>query len=51
MTWAQRHKILKHLDKKYPTSAQPTQLPPLRAPPKEQYANDFTIQRDFNFGA
>ena len=45
------HKILKHLDKKYPRSTQPTQLPPLRAPPKEQYGNDFTIQRDFNFGA
>tara|TARA_A200000159_G_scaffold118992_1_gene112888 strand:+ start:712 stop:2097 length:1386 start_codon:yes stop_codon:yes gene_type:complete len=45
------HKILKHLDKKYLVSAQPTQLPPLRAPPKEQYADDFTIQRDFNFGA
>ncbi|MDT0594796.1 hypothetical protein [Glaciecola petra] len=44
-------KILKHLDKKYPVSAQPTQLPPLRAPPKEQYAEDFTIQREFNFGA
>jgi len=26
-------------------------LPPLRAPPEKQYANDFTIQRDFNFGA
>ena len=45
------HKILKHLDKKYPKSAQATQLPPLRAPPKAQYTDDFTIQRDFNFGA
>ena len=44
------HKILKYLDKKHPNSAQTTLLPPLRAPPKEQYANDFTIQRDFNFG-
>jgi len=44
-------KILNHLDKKYPRSAQPTQLPPLRAPPEAQYAGDFTIQRDFNFGA
>ena len=44
-------KILKHLDKKYPRSAQTTLLPPLRAPPAELYANDFTIQRDFNFGA
>ncbi|MFT7373697.1 MAG: hypothetical protein ACI9T9_002397 [Oleiphilaceae bacterium] len=44
-------KILKHLDKKYPTSKQTTILPPLRAPPDEQYGNDFTIQRGFNFGA
>jgi hypothetical protein len=44
-------KILKHLDKKYPTSKQTVMLPPLRAPPEKQYANDFTIQRDFNFGA
>jgi hypothetical protein len=44
-------KILKHLDKKYPTSKQTSMLPPLRAPPEKQYANDFTIQRDFNFGA
>ena len=29
-------KILNHLDKKYPRSAQPTKLPPLRAPPKKQ---------------
>ena len=43
-------KILKHLDKKYPTSTT-TLLPPLRAPPNEQYGNDFTVQRDFNFGA
>lgn len=41
-------KILKHLDKKYPTSTT-TLLPPLRAPPDEQH--DFNIQRDFNFGA
>ena len=44
-------KILAHLDKKYPTSKQTKLLPPLRAPPDEQYGNDFTIQRDFNFGA
>ena len=44
-------KILAHLDKKYPTSKQAPLLPPLRAPPDEQYANDFNIQRDFNFGA
>lgn len=43
-------KILKHLDKKYPTSTT-TLLPPLRAPPNEQYGNDFTVQRDFNFAA
>jgi hypothetical protein len=43
-------KILKHLDKKYPTSKQTKLLPHLRAPPDEQYGNDFTIQRDFNFG-
>jgi uncharacterized protein YlxP (DUF503 family) len=42
-------KILAHLDKKYPTSTQTTLLPPLRAPPDEDY--DFNIQRDFNFGA
>jgi len=40
-----------HLDKKYPTSKQTPLLPPLRAPPEERYANDFKIQRDFNFGA
>lgn len=45
------YKILKHLDKKYPRSAKPTQLLPLCAPPEEQYTNEFTIQRDFNFGA
>jgi hypothetical protein len=44
-------KILAHLDKKYPTCKQAPLLPPLRAPPDEQYANDFKIQRDFNFGA
>jgi hypothetical protein len=43
-------KILAHLDKKYSTSTT-TLLPPLRAPPDEQHANDFNIQRDFNFGA
>ena len=43
--------ILAHLDKKYPTSKQTPLLPTLRAPPEEQYANDFKIQRDFNFGA
>ena len=43
-------KILAHLDKKYSTSTI-TLLPPLRAPPDEQHANDFNIQRDFNFGA
>ena len=42
-------KILAHIDKKYPTSKQTTILPPLRAPPDEDY--DFNIQRDFNFGA
>ena len=41
-------KILKYLDKKYPTTKQAT-LPPLRAPPDEEH--DFTIQHDFNFGA
>ncbi len=45
------HKILAHLEKKYPTSSQTTLLPPLRAPPGEQQANEFTIQPDFNFGA
>jgi hypothetical protein len=45
------HKILKHFDKKYPTSKQTKLLPHLRAPPDEQYGNDLTIQRDFNFGA
>jgi hypothetical protein len=44
-------KILKHLDKNYPTSKQTSMLPPLRASPEKQYANDFNIQRDFNFGA
>jgi hypothetical protein len=42
-------KILKHLDKKYPKITQTTLLPPLRAPANEEH--DFTIQRDFNFGA
>jgi hypothetical protein len=45
------YKIRKHLDKKSPRSAQSTQLPPMRAPPEEQYANEFTIQHDSNFGA
>ncbi|MFT5277161.1 MAG: hypothetical protein ACI97K_001478 [Glaciecola sp.] len=40
------NKILTHLDKQYPVSAQTKLLPPLRAPPY-----DFTIQRDFNYGA
>lgn len=44
-------KILAHLDKKYPTSAQTALLPPMRAPPDKQQANDLNIQRDFNFGA
>ena len=44
-------KILAHLDKNYPRSKQTPILPPLRAPPDEQHANDFKIQRDFNFGA
>jgi hypothetical protein len=44
-------KILAHLDKKYPTSTQSTLLPPLRAPPDEDHADEFNIQRDFNFGA
>jgi hypothetical protein len=44
-------KILAHLDKKDPASVQVTLLPPLRASPNEQHANDFTIQSDFNFGA
>ncbi len=44
-------KILAHLDKKHPTSKSTTLLPPLRAPPDEKYANDFNVQRDFNFGA
>jgi hypothetical protein len=44
-------KILAHLDKKYPTSTPRTLLPPLRAPPDAHYANDFTIQRGFNFDA
>lgn len=42
-------KILKHLDKKYPTSSQTMLLPTLRAPPDEELF--FNIQRDFNFGA
>ena len=41
-------KILAHIDKKHPTSKQTKLLPHLRAPPDEQYTNDFTIQRDFN---
>jgi ribosomal protein S27E len=45
------HKILAHLEKKYPTSKQTTVLPPLRAPSGEQQANEFTIQCDLNFGA
>jgi hypothetical protein len=45
------HKILAHLEKKFPTSKQTTLLPPLRAPPGEQQANEFTILHDFNFGA
>ena len=44
-------KILAHLDKKYLKSKQEPLVPPLRAPPDKQYANDFKIQRDFNFGA
>jgi hypothetical protein len=41
-------KILTHLDKTYPTST--ALLPPLPAPPDEQQANHFNIQRGFNFG-
>jgi hypothetical protein len=44
-------KILAHLDKNDPTSKQAPLLPSLRAPPNEQYANDFNIQRGFNFCA
>jgi len=44
-------KILAHLNKKYPNSTPATLLPPLRAPPDEKSANDFNVQRDFNFGA
>ncbi len=45
-------KILAHLDKKYPNSIPAaTLLPPLRAPPDEKSANEFNVQRDFNFGA
>jgi hypothetical protein len=44
-------KILAHLDKTYPLSTQVSQLPPLRAPPDEQYDEDFTVQSDFDFGA
>jgi hypothetical protein len=40
------NKILTHLDKQYLVSAQTKLLPPLRAP-----LYDFTIQRDFNYGA
>jgi len=43
-------KILAHLDKTCPSSEQVTQLPPLRAPPDDQY-DDFNVQRDFDFGA
>jgi hypothetical protein len=42
-------KILKNLNKKHPTTPQTRLLPPLRAPTDEDH--DFTIQRDFNFGA
>jgi len=45
------NKILAHLDNQYPTSVQAKLLPPMRAPPNEQYIKDATIQRDFNFGA
>jgi len=45
------HKILTHLEKKFPSSTQTTLLPSLRATLGEQQANEFTIQRDFNFGA
>jgi hypothetical protein len=44
-------KILAHIDKTHPSSEQVTQLPPLRAPPDDQYDEDFTVQRDFDFGA
>jgi hypothetical protein len=44
-------KILAHLDKTYPLSTQVALLPPLRAPSDEQYDEDFTVQRDFDFGA
>jgi hypothetical protein len=44
-------KILAHLDKTYSVSAQVALLPPLRAPPDDQYDEDFTVKRDFDFGA
>lgn len=43
-------KILAHLDKTCSLSNQVALLPPLRAPLDEQYDEDFTVQRDFDFG-
>jgi hypothetical protein len=43
-------KILVHLDLTYPNSEKLTQLPELRAPPETDH-DDFTVQRDFDFGA
>ena len=43
-------KILAHLEKTYSVSSQAPLLPPLRAPPDDQYDEDFTVQRDFDFG-
>jgi hypothetical protein len=44
-------KILGHLDKTYPLSTQVALLPSLRAPPDEQYDEDSTVQRGFDFWA
>jgi hypothetical protein len=41
---------LVHLDLTYPNSEKLTQLPDLRAPPEPDH-DDFTVQRDFDFGA
>jgi hypothetical protein len=44
-------KILAHLYKTHPISAQVALLPPLRAPPDDHYDEDFIVQRDIDFGA
>jgi hypothetical protein len=46
------YKILLHLDKQgSPITGNNTRAPPLKAAEQTAMADDFTIQRDFDFGA